>query len=164
MKKNKKTDRANTPKKTIIIRNMPDFHSLFCENMPVFGKDHNNKRCRMLQGLSGFMSTSGHFLDRLWGQTGSALCGETIHLDKDPVILQKPLPRVAKMLHQPLPQNKTRARPKTETEPYANSAKIGDNNAMPEEKETASLSFVCPLCDVKLDPDQQLPDMQGRLQ
>ncbi len=62
--------------------------TLFGKGMPVFGKNHSNCECRTLAGLSGFLSVSGHFLQRMWGKEGAALCGATVQFSSDPVTMQ----------------------------------------------------------------------------
>jgi len=62
-----------------------EHHSLFGKDMPVFGKNHGNQKCRTLSGLSGFYTVSGHFVNRAWGRQGSSLCGQTINFESDPI-------------------------------------------------------------------------------
>ncbi len=63
------------------------WHTLYGAKMPTFGKDHSNAKCRTFDGMTGFPTTSGHFMERMWGRYGAALCGATVDFETDPVLI-----------------------------------------------------------------------------
>ncbi len=74
-------------KRIVVIRNMSEFHTLYGTDMPVFGKSHGNEKSRTLDGLSGFRTENGHFIDRAWGTAGAAICGATVLFSEDPIVI-----------------------------------------------------------------------------
>ena len=74
-------------KRVVVIRNMPEFHTLYGTDMPVFGKSHGNEKIRTLDGLSGFRTKKGHFIERAWGIAGAAICGATVLFSEDPIVM-----------------------------------------------------------------------------
>lgn len=75
----------------LTIRSLPDFHTLYGTSMPVFGKNHSNQKGRTLSGMKGLYTKFGHFIQRAWGNAGSALCGATIRFEADPVVVDQKL-------------------------------------------------------------------------
>ena len=78
-----------------VIRNMPDFHTLFGTRMPMLGKSHGNEKARTFNGISGFLTSKGHFIDRAWGDAGSAYCGATVRFSEDPIVFGDMRPLMA---------------------------------------------------------------------
>ncbi|MDA8239213.1 MAG: hypothetical protein M0Z67_02455 [Nitrospiraceae bacterium] len=73
-------------KRAVVIRNMPEFHTLYGSDMPTFGKNHGNEKVRTVEGLRGFFTKNGHFIDRAWGEAGAAICGATVLFSEDPIV------------------------------------------------------------------------------
>jgi hypothetical protein len=82
-------------KRVVVIRNMPAFHTLYGTDMPVFGKNHGNEKSRTFDGLRGFRTKKGHFIDRAWGAAGAAICGATVLFSEDPIVTNGNQPAMA---------------------------------------------------------------------
>jgi|GEM_PF-6695296 len=76
-----------TEKTVVVIRSMPEFHTLYGADMPMFGKNHGNEKIRTVEGLCGFGTKKGHFIDRAWGKAGAAICGATVSFSEDPIVM-----------------------------------------------------------------------------
>ncbi|MFI5296278.1 MAG: hypothetical protein ACHQ0Y_14795 [Thermodesulfovibrionales bacterium] len=65
-----------TEKTVVVIRSMPEFHTLYGGDMPMFGKNHGNEKIRTVEGLRGFRTKRGHFIDRAWVKQAQLSAGQ----------------------------------------------------------------------------------------
>jgi hypothetical protein len=104
-------------KKIVVIRNMPEFHTLYGTDMPVFGKSHRNERGRTLESLRGFRTKKGHFIDRAWGAAGAAICGATVLFSEDPIVMNGDRPDMAACCRNRLQRIRRKLRRKSNLNP-----------------------------------------------
>lgn len=100
-------------RREVVIRSMPSFHTLYGTAMPVLGKNHGNVNVRTFDGMCGFRTRNGHFIDRAWGEAGAAICGATVRFSEDPIVTNDDQPFMAACCRNRLKRIRRRLRGKS---------------------------------------------------